>query len=487
MPDINITVAHKVAVSDTQSIVCDNSDYTVHWTLDEDWSAYDTKTMRTIYMDGTYTDTVFSGVVVALPVCTVPGVVQIGLFAGDIRTSRVAILRALPSVRSGAGAPADPTPDVYDQLMECMAQLETSDWAQNDPTAKDYVRNRTHYVSRESKALVPEQEVTTAVQNNFNIAMLNNADMDAIQTLFSSKDDTTLDVVFDGVSYPCKWLEQAGNRIPVFGNLAIAHEGSTDTGEPFAFSVGLTENVTMIAIACKVAGTHTVAVSYQQDVVHTLDPKYIKDMYYSASEEKNIAGVQIGTTYDGTEHDPIPFALGQVWNADFETTSYNDLHVKQADDGTLYIGDLGLSSPPFFVSVTSGGANSSWENIIHPGSLTLVGVSGTMTATVVHTIPDKYMPDSVRNGSLVSLVTALEPNHTTAINARGVDRNTLVVFMGPTGIAGIASVSSIIDSSGTEYPIYSSRTGAEISDAEHPYGVMLLKYARGCWWCINPA
>ncbi len=146
MPDINITVAHKVAVSDTQSIVCDNSDYMVRWTLDEEWSAYDTKTMRTIYMDGTYTDTVFSGDAVALPVCTVPGAVQIGLFAGNIRTSRVAILRALPSVRSAAGAPADPTPDVYAQLMERMAQLENPDWAQNDPTAKDYVKNRTHWV-----------------------------------------------------------------------------------------------------------------------------------------------------------------------------------------------------------------------------------------------------------------------------------------------------------------------------------------------------
>lgn len=127
MPDINITVAHKVAVSDTQSIVCDNSDYTVHWTLDEDWSAYDTKTMRTIYMDGTFTDKVFSGAEVELPVCTVPGVVQIGLFAGDIRTSRVAILRALPSVRSGAGAPEDPTPHVYDQIMEIIKGLGGAD------------------------------------------------------------------------------------------------------------------------------------------------------------------------------------------------------------------------------------------------------------------------------------------------------------------------------------------------------------------------
>lgn len=123
MPDINITVAHKVAVSDTTTIVCDNSDYTVHWTLDDEWSAYDTKTMRTIYINGTFTDRVFSGNTITLPVCTVPGAVQIGLFAGDIRTSRVAILRALPSVRSAAGAPADPTPDVYDQLMEIIKGL----------------------------------------------------------------------------------------------------------------------------------------------------------------------------------------------------------------------------------------------------------------------------------------------------------------------------------------------------------------------------
>lgn len=398
MPDINITVAHKVAVSDTQSIVCDNSDYMVHWTLDEDWSAYDTKTMRVIYMDGTFTDRAFSGDTVELPVCTVPGVVQIGLFAGDIRASRMAIMRALPSVRSAAGAPEDPPESVYDQLMERMAQLETSDWAQNDPTAKDYVRNRTHYVSRESKALVPEQEVTTVVLDNNNVAVLNNADLDALQTLFSSKDDTTLDVVFDGVSYPCKWLELGGNRIPVFGNLAIAQEGSTDTGEPFAFSFGGVE--LGIAIGCKVAGTHTVAVSCQQDVVHTLDPKYIKDMYYSASEEKNIAGIQItGSTYDGTEHDPLPFALGQVWNADFETTSYNDLHVKQADDGTLYIGDLGLSSPPFFVSVTSGGANSAWNNNMQPGGLTLIGVSGTVVGKVVHTLPDEYLSANIARKS----------------------------------------------------------------------------------------
>lgn len=153
MPDINITVAHKVAVSDTQSIVCDNSDYTVHWTLDEEWSAYDTKTMRTIYMDGTYEDKVFSGTDIALPVCTVPGAVQIGLFAGDIRTSRVAILRALPSVRSAAGAPADPTPDVYDQLMELINGMGGAD---PDAIAKAVADYLAAHPIEETDPTVPE-------------------------------------------------------------------------------------------------------------------------------------------------------------------------------------------------------------------------------------------------------------------------------------------------------------------------------------------
>ena len=81
--------------------------------------------MRVIYMDSTYADTVFTGDSVALPPVPVPGCVQIGLYAGDIHTSRMAFLRALASVRSASGAPANPTPDVYDQLMARLNQLST--------------------------------------------------------------------------------------------------------------------------------------------------------------------------------------------------------------------------------------------------------------------------------------------------------------------------------------------------------------------------
>lgn len=160
MPDINIAVTDKRPVCTAgTTVVCDNSDYIVHWDLDAEWSAYDTKTMRVVYMDSTYADTVFTGDSVAMPPVPVPGCVQIGLYAGDIHTSRMALLRALSSVRSASGAPANPTPDVYDQLMELikgMGGVDPDDIAkavadylaahpieETDPTVPEWAKAKT--------------------------------------------------------------------------------------------------------------------------------------------------------------------------------------------------------------------------------------------------------------------------------------------------------------------------------------------------------
>lgn len=201
MPDINITVAHKVAVSDTTTIVCDNSDYMVHWTLDDEWSAYDTKTMRTIYMDGTYEDKVFSGDTIALPVCTVPGAVQIGLFAGDIRTSRVAILRALPSVRSAAGAPADPPDSVYDQLMELINGMGGADPDDIAKAVADYLA--AHPIA-ETDPTVPEwakAEITGATVGQ--IAKITAVDSDGKPTAWEAVD------MASGGGGDLQWIEVA--------------------------------------------------------------------------------------------------------------------------------------------------------------------------------------------------------------------------------------------------------------------------------------
>jgi len=117
MPEIKIKIRDKRA-GGTGTIICGNSDYTVVWDLDEEWTPYDTKTMRVNLADGTYQDVVFTGNTAVLPVLSTPGWASVGLYAGDLHTSRAADLRVLPSVTTPGGAPADPPESVYDQLME---------------------------------------------------------------------------------------------------------------------------------------------------------------------------------------------------------------------------------------------------------------------------------------------------------------------------------------------------------------------------------
>lgn len=120
MLDINIAIKNKTPIHDDISIVCDNSNYVVVWDLDEEWAAYDTKAMHLTYADGTHGVRIFSGTRVALPVVTVPGKVGISLYAGDISTSREALITAKPSGRTGCDPVPDPGTGVYEQLLAAL-------------------------------------------------------------------------------------------------------------------------------------------------------------------------------------------------------------------------------------------------------------------------------------------------------------------------------------------------------------------------------
>lgn len=122
MPEIKIKVRDKCAEGEGV-VICNNSDYTVAWDLDEEWTPYDTKTMRVNLADGTYQDVVFTGDTATLPVLTASGWVSVGLYAGDIHTSRAARLLALSSVLTPGGSPAAPAEDVYAQIMAKLNEL----------------------------------------------------------------------------------------------------------------------------------------------------------------------------------------------------------------------------------------------------------------------------------------------------------------------------------------------------------------------------
>ena len=114
---IRISVNNKIAtLQDNVLIVNGNSDYVIKFDFDAEWDAYETKTARFMTARG-YTDVVFSGDEVALPVIQNGRYIRIGVHAGDLRTTTPAVIFCRRCITDGSGSPADPTPDVYAQLM----------------------------------------------------------------------------------------------------------------------------------------------------------------------------------------------------------------------------------------------------------------------------------------------------------------------------------------------------------------------------------
>lgn len=116
---IKITVREKRAkCNGRERIVCGNSDYVIKFDFDDEWAAYDTKTARFVYDGSKYTDVQFTGDEVGVPVLRDTRTVSVGCYAGDIHTTTAALIQAVPCCTDPDGTPADPAPDVYNQLME---------------------------------------------------------------------------------------------------------------------------------------------------------------------------------------------------------------------------------------------------------------------------------------------------------------------------------------------------------------------------------
>lgn len=116
MPTIKIEVKDKIAKSPTAQIVCGNSDYQIEFAFDEEWAAYDTKTARFVW-NGQHADVIFDGNVCPAPIISGATACAVGVFAGDLHTTTPALVACSKSILCEDGAPADPQPDVYAQLL----------------------------------------------------------------------------------------------------------------------------------------------------------------------------------------------------------------------------------------------------------------------------------------------------------------------------------------------------------------------------------
>lgn len=244
MPELNITVRNKRA-SGTGTIVCGNSDYRVIWDLDGEWDPFDTKTMRVQLPNGTHQDVVFTGNSAALPVQHAAGWISIGLFAGDIHTSRGTSFWVEDAITTMDGAPADPLPDVYNQIMELIKGLGGADPEAIKTAVAEYL---TEHPVEETDPTVPEwakaekkptytaAEVGAVAQTDLQAA----TDAALAQAKASG--------AFDGAAGPQGPAGAPGKEgtagadgvTPHIGDNGNWYIGSTDTGKPSRGAAGAT-------------------------------------------------------------------------------------------------------------------------------------------------------------------------------------------------------------------------------------------------------
>ena len=122
MKNVAVTVQNKRATPDGSVIVCGNSDYTITFAFDDEWTDYGVKTARFVYRAGgnaEHIDVVFDGDTVQVPVLRQTRYVLVGVFAGNLHTTTPARIPCALSVCDYSGGRAEAPPDeVYDKIME---------------------------------------------------------------------------------------------------------------------------------------------------------------------------------------------------------------------------------------------------------------------------------------------------------------------------------------------------------------------------------
>lgn len=112
---IGVTVKNKIAAGDGSIIVCGNKHYSVKFAFDDEWSAYDEKTMR-VRFSGAYIDVPFTGDTAPLPIITNTIVCEVGVYAGNLETTTPAYFDCKKSILCNSGQQIIPVEPVIEPL-----------------------------------------------------------------------------------------------------------------------------------------------------------------------------------------------------------------------------------------------------------------------------------------------------------------------------------------------------------------------------------
>lgn len=289
------------------------------------------------------------------------------------------------------------------------AELDTiknakADWNQNDETAIDYIKNRTHYDSRVIKTIektfenITETKPVKLADANIDINRIVSYSMsgtDGENTYNNIVTDILIDDVSEFYNKPTGSVfvirpnEGPGPELDYFAVPFEIPDQSDDGSDATVTYYGLYSMVD--------AGN--ILVKFEINIVSggelkTIDPKYINDMYYVEEANVDAKGYTTYVPLQSTEtaHGlTLPFETSQTW--EITATNKYTSTVQQASDGTLYLGDPDISDPPFYITSTTSIANSGWMSTM--GGISSCKIECLSNGNVIHTIDEKYFPNTI--------------------------------------------------------------------------------------------
>lgn len=160
MPTIHINVRNRVATANGDSrIINGNSDYSIEFDFDAEWSDLNNKIGIFAYNDAAahkwaYQTVMFSGNTCTVPILRDIHCVYVGVTAGNVRVTTPAKVQCRLSISDYADTEEPPSADIWGQILAKLDELQTEideikagggatpDWAQNDPNGEGYIKNR---------------------------------------------------------------------------------------------------------------------------------------------------------------------------------------------------------------------------------------------------------------------------------------------------------------------------------------------------------
>lgn len=149
MKTLHISVLNKVATYQHRDgdIICGNSNYQVQFAFDSEWDAYPEKTARFIWNGEAY-DKDFTGDTCVVPIISGASSVEVGVYAGDLRTTTPAVIFCQRSILCGNEPQRPESAEVYTN--EAKAAAARAEAAAEKAVVVLSVNDETLYISKAS-------------------------------------------------------------------------------------------------------------------------------------------------------------------------------------------------------------------------------------------------------------------------------------------------------------------------------------------------